>query len=98
MYDYKSAICVDSKMELLVIKDTREREIVDKLKGITSKTNNQKQPERTQNIKQFLMEYIFPASGKRKIERVSNGFIFPKYLVTLAIFSSELETPPPEII
>lgn len=96
MYDFKSAVYASSTVELLAIKDSREKEIIKKIKQIAQDCNNQKQHVPLQLLSQFTITFIKLNAFCDFANRKSEKHLFLPFIENPQTGFLQIAAPPPE--
>ncbi|MBL0340128.1 MAG: hypothetical protein IPP71_03930 [Bacteroidetes bacterium] len=97
MYDFKSAVYSSNTVELLAIKDTREKEIIEKIKQIAQNSNKQKRHIPLQLLNQFTLTFFSLATICDFACRKSESYLFPPFIENPQGCFLEVFAPPPEL-
>jgi len=95
MYDFKSAVIKNNKVELLVINDAKEELILDLIKEIFTDTHKQKSKLPNQLSKILTLAYICPHKDICLFPPVHQAF-FSDYSARILTAESKVPNPPPD--
>ncbi len=97
MYDIKSMTVSDGKVTLLVLSDTKEKEIVDHIKNQTNQTTNSK--NKLPNLLEKVLDVTFLCSSYDfdfKFIELSDK-VYSSCVVCLQSQPCEIASPPPKV-
>jgi hypothetical protein len=97
MYDIKSMKVADGKVTLIVLGDTKEKKIVDRIRSHTNQTNNSK--NKLPNLLEKVLDVTFLCSSydyEFKWIEISDQ-VYSSCLVCLQSQSYETASPPPKV-
>ncbi len=101
MYDVKSIKYSDNKVELLVIKDTKEESIIANIKLLVN-NSGQRSPLPDNLIKLLTLDYTCPHSTnvfllQDQVIQLQRTFNFP-FCENIISFKCEISSPPPKLV
>jgi hypothetical protein len=98
MYDFKYAVISGNIVELLVINDTKEENILGKIKELTDNTDKQNSDLPNQLVKLLTLTYICPSIENKFIfqELRENNFLL--LCENMVSNTNEIPFPPPRLV
>ena len=97
MYDYTSAVVTGNTVHLLVVNDIKEEGILEKIKVVTHNSRQQNNQLPNQISKFLTLTYIFPTVEKQFYFQEQQNIFLP-YSVNIVSFTSDILSPPPELV
>ena len=98
MYDFKPVAISDDTVELLVINDTKEETILEKINELADNTSSHKGELPSQLIKLLTLTYICPTFDNRFIFQELEGNNFLPICESILSIAKEIPSPPPESV
>ena len=98
MYDITSKVISGKVVELLVIRDTKEETIFKKIKWLTENTDKQNNELPNQLVKFLTLAYICPSVDNKMVFLYSRKNKFLPLFEKITSFTSEILSPPPELV
>jgi len=97
MYDIKSCIFSGDSVFLVVINDTREKKIMEKIKVLAGQKNHQSRDIPNKIIKLCTLDYIIPAAFKSNIYNDFSEEKYPAYKEDHLSIEQDILSPPPKL-
>jgi hypothetical protein len=98
MYDIKSCVFSGDSVILVVINDTMEKKILEKIKVLAGQKNPQNRDIPNKIIKLCTLDYIVPAADNGNFYNDFTEEQYPIYTEDHLSIKQDILSPPPELV